>query len=76
MSTASIEERVAILENQMALLLSRPDSGDQRPGWQRALDRCTSDETMRAIDQAALAYREEDRQRFKEEYDSAEGRVE
>jgi hypothetical protein len=76
MSTTSIEERVAILENQMAFLLNRPDSGDQRPGWQRAIDQCTGDETMRAIDQAALAYREEDRRRFKEEYDSAESRVE
>ena len=44
-----------------------------RPGWQRALGRFTGDEIMLAIDQAALAYREEDRRKFKDEYDAAEG---
>jgi hypothetical protein len=73
MSAGSIEERLAALESQMALLLKRPPSEDQRPGWQRALGRFTGDDVMRAIDDAALKYREEDRRKFKEEYDAAEG---
>lgn len=74
MPAASLEERVAVLENQMAiLLLKRPVSDDPRPGWQQAIGRFTGDEIMRAIDEAALAYREEDRRKFKEEYDAAEG---
>jgi hypothetical protein len=74
MSAASLEERVATLESQVAMLLSRrPVSDDSRPAWQRAAGRFTGDEIMRAIDDAALAYREEDRRKFKEEYDAAEG---
>lgn len=73
MSTTSLEERVAALETQMALLLKRSPSDDHRPGWQRAMGQFTDDEIMRSIDEAALAYREEDRRKFKEEYDAAEG---
>lgn len=74
MPTDTLEQRVATLESQMAQLLSkRPPADDPRPGWQRAIGRFTGDEIMRAIDEAALAYREEDRRNFKEEFDSAEG---
>jgi hypothetical protein len=73
MSAASLEERVARLESQVALLLKHRPTDDQRPGWQRALGRFTGDEIMRAIDDAALRYREDDRRKFKEEYDAAEG---
>jgi hypothetical protein len=74
MSSASLEERVSNLEKQMALLLKRQDSDDNRPGWLRALGRFTDDEIMRAIDQAALEYREEDRRKFKEEFDAAQAK--
>src|SRR3954471_654986 len=74
MSGASLEDRVAALESQMALLLKRARVDDERPGWQRALGRFTSDEIMQAIDKAAIEYREEDRRKFKEEYDAEEGR--
>jgi hypothetical protein len=74
MSAGSLEDRVAALETQMAELLSkRAPFNDSRPGWQRAIGRFTGDEIMRAIDDAALAYREEDRRKFREEYDAAEG---
>lgn len=74
MSAGSLEERVSALESQMAQLLSkRPPSEDPRPGWQRAIGRFTGDEIMRAIDEAALAYREEDRRKFKEKFDAAIG---
>ena len=73
MAAGSLEARVAALESQMALLLKRSPLADQRPGWQRALGRATDDEIMRAIDAGALAYREEDRRKFKEDFDAAEG---
>jgi hypothetical protein len=75
MSAGSLEDRVTTLESQMAELLSqRAPSDDPRQGWQRAIGRFTGDEIMRAIDEAALAYRDEDRREFKEEYDAAEGK--
>jgi hypothetical protein len=75
MSTETLEQRVAALESQMAQLQSkRPPADDPRPGWQQAIGRFTGDETMRAIDEAALAYRDDDRRKFKEEYDAVEGR--
>jgi hypothetical protein len=73
MPAASLEERVAALESQMAILLNRAPLDDQRPGWQRAIGRFTDDEIMLAIDRAALEYREEDRRKFKEELDAAAG---
>ena len=73
MAAGSLEARVAALESQMALLLKRSPLADQRPGWQRALGRAIDDEIMRAIDAEALAYREEDRRKFKEDFDAAEG---
>ena len=75
MSNATLEDRVANLEAQVASLLGRSASAD-RPAWERALDRCTDSDVMRAIDKAALDYREEDRRRFMEAYDAASGSVE
>lgn len=73
MSISAIEERVSLLERQVATLLGRPQTGDRRPTWERALDRLSSNEITSAIDKAAIEYREEDRRRFKEQYDEANG---
>jgi len=73
MAAGSLEDRVAALETQVALLLRRSPSADQRPGWQRALGRFTGDEVMRAIDEAALDYREEDRRHSLAEFDVEQG---
>jgi hypothetical protein len=73
MATGSLEERVAALEGQIATLLKRAVADDSRPAWLRAAGRFTGDEVMQAIDEAALKYREEDRRKFKEEYDADKG---
>lgn len=76
MPISSLEERVALLEGKIEALLIDRQLTDTRPAWERALDRCIDSEVMRAIDRAALAYRDEDRQKFKEQYDADAGNVE
>lgn len=76
MSIGSLEERVANLEAQMADLLRRRKTGDRNKDWRRTLGMFTGDEIMWAIDQNALAYREEDRRKALAEFDAAEGNSE
>ena len=71
-TTPSLEERVAALESQVDKLLAAQANGNQQKDWRRTLGMFTGDEVMRAIDEEALRYREEDRRRFKEEYDAAQ----
>jgi hypothetical protein len=71
MST-NLEERVAALEQQVSTLLAAQSNGGREKDWRRTLGMFTGDEVMRAIDEEALRYREEDRRRFKEEYDAAQ----
>ena len=71
-TTVSLEERVAALEQQVSNLLAAQSNGDKEKDWRRTLGMFTGDEVMRAIDEEALRYREEDRRRFKEEYDAAQ----
>jgi hypothetical protein len=71
-TTPSLEERVAVLERQVEKLLAAQADGNQQKDWRRTLGMFTGDEVMRAIDEEALRYREEDRCRFKEEYDAAQ----
>ena len=71
-TTPSLEERVAALESQVDKLLAAQANGNKEKDWRRTLGMFTGDEVMRAIDEEALRYREEDRRRFKEEYDAAQ----
>ncbi len=61
-TTPELEERVRILESQMAKFLlekTKPQGKD----WRQTLGRFTGDELMREIDEEALRFREEDRKR-------------
>ena len=71
-TTPTLEERVAALESQVDKLLAAQANGNQQKDWRRTLGMFTGDEVIRAIDEEALRYREEDRRRFKEEYDAAQ----
>jgi hypothetical protein len=71
MANASLEERVATLEAQVAQLL-RANKPRREKDWRRTIGMFTGDEIMWQIDQNALAYREEDRRRAREEYDRQE----
>jgi hypothetical protein len=74
MTTASLEDRVAALELQIAQLLLRRN-GDERPkDWRRTIGMFAGDEIMREICENALEYREEDRRRTLAELDAEEGR--
>ena len=75
MTNASLEQRVAHLESQMAQLLSARQP-DGTKDWRKTLGMFTGDELMWAIDQQALAYRAEDRRRSLAEFDSAQGAAE
>lgn len=71
-TTMSLEERVAALEQQVNSLLAARTNGGTQKDWRRTLGMFTGDEVMRAIDEEARQFREEDRRRFKEEYDAAQ----
>ena len=66
----SLDERVAALEQQVSQLLAAQANGGNQKDWRRTIGMFTGDELMRQICQNALDYREEDRRRFKEEYDT------
>ena len=69
MSEPTLEERVAALETKLALLtapwLKTPPPKD----WRRTIGMFSGDEVMKRIDDAALAYRQADRERFYREFD-------
>ncbi len=72
MSTETLEQRVAALESQMAQLLLRKRV-ERSKDWRRTIGMFTGDEVMWAIDQNALAFREEDRDRTLAELDAQQG---
>jgi hypothetical protein len=76
MSAASLEERVAALESQMTELLTRRQQPEPKKDWRRTIGMFSGDEIMWAIDQNALAYREEDRRRSLAEFDAEQDKAE
>jgi hypothetical protein len=72
MTTASLEQRVATLENQMAQLLLRQKTDDRPKDWRRTIGMFAGDEIMWEICQNALAFREEDRRQSLAEFDAKE----
>jgi hypothetical protein len=75
MTAASLEERVAALESQMADVLTGRKPLESNKDWRRTIGMFTGDEIMWEIDQNALAYREEDRRRSLAEFDAEQGRA-
>ncbi len=75
MSTTSLEERVANLEGQVSLLLGRNGKPGRPKDWRRTLGMFTGDEIMWNICQNALAYREEDRRRTRDQNASEESEL-
>ena len=64
MSKLKIEERVAVLEEQMQRVLARfPQPGPD--DWQKAVGMFTGDAEMKKIDALGRAWREADRRRAK-----------
>jgi hypothetical protein len=72
MSKPTLEERVAMLEKQMANLLASGMNG--KKDWRRTVGMFSGDEIMKQIDEAARKYREDDRKRFYREYDRKYGK--
>lgn len=69
----TIEERLTALEEKFDAL-SRGDAPiSRKKDWRRTIGRFDGDSLMEWIDEQALQYREEDRERSKREFDEAEG---
>ena len=62
MAKNKLEERVAMLEQQMAGVLAAVQKGRSKD-WRRTLGMFTGDETMKRIDEQALQYRKADRKK-------------
>ena len=60
--TATLEERVAALEDTVALLLSQTDSVVAKKDWRSTLRMFADDPIMKEIDEEGRRIREADRQ--------------
>ena len=69
MSELTLEERVAALETKLELLTAPWLKPPQPKDWRRTIGMFSRDEVMKRIDDAALAYRQADRERFYREFD-------
>ena len=63
MSDATLEERVAVLEKQVAELLSDSQKPKREKDWRRTVGMFTGDPVMKEIHEEARRFREEDRER-------------
>ena len=66
--SSTIEERVTVLESQVTDLMARLGKPLPTKDWRKTLGMFTGNEAMRRIDDAALRYREEDRERAHQEW--------
>lgn len=62
MATVPLEERVAALERQVAMLLAQQSTGKPAKDWRSTLGMFSNDKGMKEITDAALASREADRE--------------
>jgi len=69
----TIEERVTELERKFDTFTQSELPIGQKKDWRRTIGCSTGDALMEWIDEQALKYREEDRERSKREFDAAEG---
>jgi len=68
MAQPTLEERVATLESEVAALKSPLATPKRRKDWRRTLGMFGDDEVMKRIFDAALEYREADRERARRQY--------
>lgn len=64
----TLEERVAILERQVAELKAAQANGTQEKDWRRTIGMFSGDEVMKRIDEEALKYREKDREKARRQF--------
>ena len=69
----TIEERLTALEEKFDALMRGESPLGGKKDWRRTIGMFDGDELMEWIDEQALKYREEDRERSKREFDEAEG---
>lgn len=62
MSQATLEQRVATLEQQVAQLLTAPHAKDVQKDWRKTVGMFSGDEVMKAIQEEAQKFREVDRE--------------
>ncbi len=68
MSQPSLEERVTILEKEVAELKLALKKGARQKDWRSTIGMFTGDEVMKQIDAEALKYRENDRRRARRRF--------
>ena len=68
MAQLTLEERVATLESEVAALKAPRAKQSRRKDWRRTLGMFGDDEVMKRIFEAALAYREADREQARRKY--------
>jgi hypothetical protein len=69
----TIEERLTALEEKFDALTRGESPNERQKDWRRTIGVFDGDSLMEWIDEQALKYREEDRERSKREFDEAEG---
>ncbi len=68
----TVEERLTALEVKVDALTRGESTTARQKDWRRTVGRFNGDPLMEWIDEQALKYREEDRERSKREFDEAE----
>jgi hypothetical protein len=66
MSDLSLEQRVAVLEQQMANLLAQQANGAGKKDWRRSVGMFTDDQGMQELFAEAQKIREADRKKARE----------
>lgn len=68
MSTRSLEQRLAALEQEVAALKEALANGGRVKDWRRVVGMFEGDEVMKRIDELTLKYREDDRKKARRRY--------
>ncbi len=68
MNNQSLQERVAMLEKQMASLLAQPTNLEKQKDWRRTVGIFTNDPDMQELFADAQKIREADRQKARRRY--------
>jgi hypothetical protein len=68
MTRRTLEERIAVLEQQMAEVKKTLEDGVRPKDWRRTVGMFAGDEVMKRIFEEALKFREKDRERARRRY--------
>jgi hypothetical protein len=63
MSVQTLEQRVSLLEQEVAEIKAQQSNGSKEKPWLRTIGKFAGDEVMKEIFDEALKYRERDRER-------------